>query len=125
MWKATKNDSEDLAFALACLFSQAISLNEFKIWIVKVIEQLSYEETPLYLFKLLDFNESLFNIYNVVGFTPDEELKLIEQYALYGIAYLRDINVYNAPCSRASAIYALSNYTEIKEKFTKFFDIKL
>ena len=80
MWKVTKNDSEDLAFALACLFSQAISLNEFKIWIVKVIEQLSYEETPLYLFKLLDFNESLFNIYNVVGFTPDEELKLIEQY---------------------------------------------
>ena len=75
--------------------------------------------------ELLDFNESLFNIYNVVGFTPDEELKLIEQYALYGIAYLRDINVYNAPCSRASAIYALSNYTEIKEKFTKFFDIKL
>lgn len=37
MWKIIKEDSDDLGFAIKCLFSQSIDLNEFKLWIEQVI----------------------------------------------------------------------------------------
>ncbi len=43
MWKIIKEDSYDLGFAIKCLFSQSIDLNEFKLWIEQVIRDMPIE----------------------------------------------------------------------------------
>jgi len=53
MWKIIKEDSDDLGFAIKCLFSQSIDLNEFKLWIEQVIRDMPIEDTPFYIF---DYN---------------------------------------------------------------------
>ncbi|EMU1424296.1 hypothetical protein MJ359_001249 [Neisseria gonorrhoeae] len=49
MWKIIKEDSDDLGFAIKCLFSQSIDLNEFKLWIEQVIRDMPIEES-LFIF---------------------------------------------------------------------------
>ncbi len=39
-----KEDSDDLGFAIKCLFSQSIDLNEFKLWIEQVIRYIPIED---------------------------------------------------------------------------------
>lgn len=46
MWKIIKEDSDDLGFAIKCLFSQSIDLNEFKLWIEQVIRDMPIEDIP-------------------------------------------------------------------------------
>ena len=50
MWKIIKEDSDDLGFAIKCLFSQSIDLNEFKLWIEQVIRDMPIEDTPFLYF---------------------------------------------------------------------------
>ncbi|SUA24550.1 Uncharacterised protein [Neisseria gonorrhoeae] len=49
MWKIIKEDSDDLGFAIKCLFSQSIDLNEFKLWIEQVIRDMPIEDIPFYI----------------------------------------------------------------------------
>ena len=93
MWKIIKDDSDDLGFAIICLFSQSIDLNEFKLWIEQVIRDMPIEDTPFYIFDLADFDEEIANIDNIVGFVSSYSLSKSKKDALTGIAFLRGRDV--------------------------------
>ncbi|MCU4419157.1 hypothetical protein [Acinetobacter bereziniae] len=89
MVRIHKEDNEDLGFAIGCLYSQAISLNEFRSWIEYVIEISDIEDIPQYIFDLADFDDYLFHIPKVVGFIASSGLSEEQNKALEGINYLR------------------------------------
>lgn len=121
MWHIYKDDNSDLNFALACIYCQAIDLDEFKQWIDNIIIDTDIELLPPYLFELLDFNLPLFHITKVIGFTVYNDLTIQEEYALYGIAYLRKNDLYDPPINKISAIEYLRKKPKISKKFKKFF----
>ena len=63
MWKIHKEESFDLGFAIGYLFSKAINLNEFRQRIELCINNLNQEEIPLYMFDLINFEDSLAKIH--------------------------------------------------------------
>lgn len=121
MWKIIKEDSDDLGFAIKCLFSQSIDLNEFKLWIEQVIRDMPIEDIPFYIFDLADLDEEIDNIYNIIGFVSSYSLSKLRRNALTGIAFLRGIDVYDPPVSKEKALKALKKYPEIYQKFQHFF----
>ncbi|MFK7640917.1 hypothetical protein ACI43T_00150 [Neisseria oralis] len=121
MWKIIKDDSDDLGFAIICLFSQSIDLNEFKLWIEQVIRDMPIEDTPFYIFDLADFDEEIANIDNIVGFVSSYSLSKSKKDALTGIAFLRGIDVYDPPISKEKALKALKKHPEIYQRFQHFF----
>ena len=121
MWKIIKEDSDDLGFAIKCLFSQSIDLNEFKLWIEQVIRDMPIEDIPFYIFDLADLDEEIDNIYNIIGFVSSYSLSKSKKNALTGIAFLRGIDVYDPPVSKEKALKALEKYPEIYQKFQHFF----
>ncbi|HEZ3483401.1 TPA: hypothetical protein WH743_000203 [Neisseria meningitidis] len=124
MWKIIKEDSDDLGFAIKCLFSQSIQsidLNEFKLWIEQVIRDMPIEDIPFYIFDLADLDEEIDNIYNIIGFVSSYSLSKLRRNALTGIAFLRGIDVYDPPVSKEKALKALEKYPEIYQKFQHFF----
>ncbi|WP_118862067.1 hypothetical protein, partial [Neisseria meningitidis] len=121
MWKIIKEDSDDLGFAIKCLFSQSIDLNEFKLWIEQVIRDMPIEDIPFYIFDLADLDEEIDNIYNIIGFVSSYSLSKLRRNALTGIAFLRGIDVYDPPVSKEKALKALEKYPEIYQKFQHFF----
>ena len=121
MWKIIKEDSGDLGFAIKCLFSQSIDLNEFKLWIEQVIRDMPIEDIPFYIFDLADLDEEIDNIYNIIGFVSSYSLSKLRRNALTGIAFLRGIDVYDPPVSKEKALKALEKHPEIYQKFQHFF----
>ncbi|HFC5893758.1 MULTISPECIES: hypothetical protein [Neisseria] len=121
MWKIIKEDSDDLGFAIKCLFSQSIDLNEFKLWIEQVIRDMPIEDIPFYIFDLADLDEEIDNIYNIIGFVSSYSLSKLRRNALTGIAFLRGIDVYDPPISKEKALKALEKHPEIYHKFKRFF----
>ena len=121
MWKIIKDDSDDLGFAIICLFSQSIDLNEFKLWIEQVIRDMPIEDTPFYIFDLADFDEEIANIDNIVGFVSSYSLSKSKKDALTGIAFLRGIDVYDPTISKEKALKALKKHPEIYQRFQHFF----
>ena len=121
MWKIIKEDSDDLGFAIKCLFSQSIDLNEFKLWIEQVIRDMPIEDIPFYIFDLADLDEEIDNIYNIIGFVSSYSLSKLRRNALTGIAFLRGVDVYDPPVSKEKALKALEKYPEIYQKFQHFF----
>ncbi|EPH9499777.1 hypothetical protein K3426_001373 [Neisseria gonorrhoeae] len=121
MWKIIKEDSDDLGFAIKCLFSQSIDLNEFKLWIEQVIRDMPIEGIPFYIFDLADFNGGIGDIDNIVGFVSSYSLSKSKKNALTGIAFLRGIDVYDPPISKEKALKALKKHPEIYHKFKRFF----
>ncbi|MGI3295308.1 hypothetical protein ACRPFF_04385 [Neisseria sp. SLRRB23] len=121
MWKIIKEDSDDLGFAIKCLFSQSIDLNEFKLWIEQVIRDMPIEDIPFYIFDLADLDEEIDNIYNIIGFVSSYSLSKLRRNALTGIAFLRGIDVYDPPVSKEKALKALKKHPEIYQKFQHFF----
>ncbi|ENW2336019.1 hypothetical protein LBY69_001075 [Neisseria gonorrhoeae] len=121
MWKIIKEDSDDLGFAIKCLFSQSIDLNEFKLWIEQVIRDMPIEDIPFYIFDLVDFNGGIGDIDNIVGFVSSYSLSKSKKNALTGIAFLRGIDVYDPPISKEKALKALKKHPEIYHKFKRFF----
>ncbi|HFC8514665.1 TPA: hypothetical protein ACFRHS_000036 [Neisseria lactamica] len=121
MWKIIKEDSDDLEFAIKCLFSQSIDLNEFKLWIEQVIRDMPIEDIPFYIFDLADLDEEIDNIYNIIGFVSSYSLSKLRRNALTGIAFLRGIDVYDPPVSKEKALKALEKHPEIYHKFKRFF----
>ena len=121
MWKIIKEDSYDLGFAIKCLFSQSIDLNEFKLWIEQVIRDMPIEDIPFYIFDLADLDEEIDNIYNIIGFVSSYSLSKSKKNALTGIAFLRGIDVYDPPVSKEKALKTLKKHPEIYHKFKRFF----
>ncbi|QOG49541.1 hypothetical protein IBX82_01135 [Neisseria gonorrhoeae] len=120
MWKIHKEDSDDLGFAIKCLFSQSIDLNEFKLWIEQVIRDMPIEDIPFYIFDLADF-QWLDDLIDIVGFVSENSLSKSQKNALTGIAFLRGIDVYDPPISKEKALKALKKHPEIYHKFKRFF----
>ena len=121
MWKIIKEDSDDLGFAIKCLFSQSIDLNEFKLWIEQVIRDMPIEDIPFYIFDLADLDEEIDNIYNIIGFVSSYSLSKLRRNALTGIAFLRGVDVYDPPVSKEKALKALKKHPEIYQRFQHFF----
>ena len=89
MWKIIKDDSYDLGFAIKCLFSQSIDLNEFKLWIEQVIRDMPIEDTPFYIFDLADFDGVIADIDNIVGFVSSYSLSKSKKKCLDGYRLLK------------------------------------
>ncbi|BFU60557.1 MULTISPECIES: hypothetical protein [Rodentibacter] len=121
MWKIYKNNASDLNFAISCLYNQAVNLDEFKQWVELVINDLESDEIPLFMFDLLFFNDSLFKIYDVIGFEFNNDLSKEEDYALYYIAYERFKVLYDPCVSKDDAIIALNKHPYILDKYKKMF----
>ena len=121
MWKIYRENSHDLSFALANLFSQSIDIREFNLWIDRVILQMPTDETPHYIFDLIDFNQGLCHIYEIIGFVPNSDLSEAEKNALTGIAFARNINLYEPDMTKAEALKALEENPHILDRYRLFF----
>lgn len=121
-WRVTRDDSEDLGFALSCLTSGAVTLEEFRGWIYLVLEQ--SEEFPDYLIDLTDVeqkHELNRRWRDVVGFWPSLELSPSEEKALLGIAYARFEKFRDDTIRRGAAADALKESPELRERFARSF----
>ena len=121
MWKIHKEESFDLGFAIGYLFSKAINLNEFRQRIELCINNLNQEEIPLYMFDLIDFEDSLAKIHLVIGFVPSSGLSKTEKIALEGISYLRGIDIFDPISTQEQSIEYLKNNPHVSEKFKRTF----
>lgn len=121
MWKIHKEESFDLGFAIGYLFSKAINLNEFRQRIELCINNLNQEEIPLYMFDLINFEDSLAKIHLVIGFVPSSGLSKTEKIALEGISYLRGIDIFDPISTQEQSIEYLKNNPHVSEKFKRTF----
>lgn len=87
-FRVSKNDSEDLGFAVTCLFTGSISRDEFNQWIYWVIANTD-DELPTFFYYLDEFGPGLKDIYAVIGFSPSEDFSESETAALEAIGYRR------------------------------------
>jgi hypothetical protein len=115
----TRDNSRDIGFVVGCLFKQAITLDEMKMWCERLI--LNCDDYPNYLIDLLDFNGPKAKIFNVIGFVPEWPFDDEKKVALYGIAYRRGVDIYDCPISRESAEELISKEHEILDYFEKEF----
>jgi len=121
-WMIYKDNSKDLGFALSCLFSQAITMNEFKQWLDIVLMDTPTDELPNYFFDLIDFNQAKFHLDTVIGFSPSNDLSRYEKYAVEGIAYIRKVqSLIDMSVKEETALKALQNNPQILKRFKKFF----
>ncbi|MDQ9036402.1 hypothetical protein RFH07_07185 [Acinetobacter seifertii] len=120
-FKIYKNDSEDFNFVLGCLYSQAIDLADFRIWIERIIEITSVEDIPFYIFDLVDFDGYLYEVSKIIGFVPDDYLSNDEKNSLYGIAFLRGADIYDPPVTRDEALKAVERNPHILKRFKSLF----
>ncbi|MGT9758820.1 hypothetical protein ACVWQG_03140 [Neisseria meningitidis] len=116
----TKEQGQDLSFATYCLLSAAINLQEFKLWLEKVLD-MPIDNIPFYIFDLIDLKEGVEIIYNILDFVPNSDLSKDQDDALTGIAFLRGIDVYDPPVSKEKALKALKKHPEIYQRFQHFF----
>ena len=76
---------------------------------------------PLYIFDLIDFNGSFYELINIIGFTPDPILTEDEDNAIYGIAIKRFGNDLDIPISNNEALRALDRNPLISKRFKSIF----
>ncbi|WP_258879505.1 hypothetical protein [Corynebacterium glutamicum] len=121
-WLITQDDSEDLGFAFDCLIVDAITLDELKEWIYRVIVEM--DEFPDYLIDITDVSHKhdlILGYQDIVGFWPYSTLKRTEETALVGIAYARFPDTRDDSISRGKARSALEKSTGLKERFARHF----
>ena len=58
MWKISKENCEDLGFAIICMFYDALHISEFKLWLDIVVRDAPIDKIPLYIFDLIDFDKN-------------------------------------------------------------------
>ncbi|WP_107996117.1 hypothetical protein [Neisseria cinerea] len=121
MWKISKENCEDLGFAIICIFYDALHISEFKLWLDIVVRDAPIDTIPLYIFDLIDFDKSIGEIYDVIGVVNYGYISNDQKNALTGIAFLRGIDVYDPPVSKEKALKALEKHPEIYHKFKRFF----
>ena len=118
-FRLTREDNgEDIGFAISCIYSQAITLDEFKSWIDYVILNSKVEDLPSYIWEIVDW-DGKYNIYKYIGFTPcGIEGRLSD--ALTGIAIKRNMDIFE-PVSKKKALDALRKNPNLVKKFKDFF----
>lgn len=124
MWKVKKDeDGRDLGFAISCIIYQSISINEFQLWIDMVIKAVNIDHIPSYIFdlSLIQKDKLISKLDEIIGYTPVSFLSENEKDALTGIAYLRNIDVYDPPVSKDNALKALRENPRVLEEFKRFF----
>lgn len=115
----TREKSDELGFVIACLFKQAISLQELRLWCYEIIRE--NETFPDYIFELANFDASKAKIYNIIGFYPSWPCSEESKAALYGIAFERGFNVYDCPISKEIVISLLDKNYDILDLFYSTF----
>ncbi|MFI8595212.1 hypothetical protein ACIGCK_12405 [Microbacterium sp. NPDC078428] len=121
-WRVTRDDSEDLGFALSCLTAGAVTLDEFTGWIYLVLEQ--SDEFPGYLIDLTDVehkHELLRGWRDLVGFLPASPLSSREEKAVVGIAYARFERFRHDTIRRGAASAALHESDTLRTRFARSF----
>ncbi|MDM1298312.1 hypothetical protein HXZ94_07330 [Empedobacter falsenii] len=120
MHQIIREDSEDLGFAVSCLWC-AISQEEFDQWLYMLIESYPAEYLPTYIFELATEKYFLKDIYKIIGFVPDSNLTQKQQKALYGIAIKRDYSLGDINYKEETVLKALNDCPEVMERFKKAF----
>ena len=119
--RLTMDSSEDIGFVKSCLIKGAITNKEFNDWVEYVIVNDKVDDLPLYIFDLIDFNVSFYELINIIGFTPDPILTEDEDNAIYGIAIKRFGNDLDIPISNNEALRALERNPLISKRFKSIF----
>lgn len=121
-----KNDCADIGFAQALHIAGAISFEEFRNWLYKIIGE--EESVPNYVFDLLDQPtriDLLDNQLRIMGFVPHTDHTVDEDRAVDGIAYLRNSDYVSDWVTRETAVAALKRNPHIREKAEAEFDISI
>lgn len=119
--RLTKEDSYDIGFVKSSLIIGAITRDEFQEWLYKTIKENDVNELPSYIFNLIDFNDFLFKIVDIIGFSPNPGLTDYEYDAIYGIAIKRFGNLFDMPISKKAALKALDQHPSILKCFKETF----
>ena len=120
-FRLTRDSSEDIGFVKSCFIKGAITNREFNDWVEYVIVNDKVDDLPLYIFDLIDFNGSFYELINIIGFTPDPILTEDEDNAIYGIAIKRFGNDLDIPISNNEALRALDRNPLISKRFKSIF----
>lgn len=114
---------ELMAFVITCLFCGAISKEELNFWCAQA---LSLNNSPAFLYDLMEFHDEIFKVYKVVGYVPNWEHANSDEHALYGIAVRRGVEPYDMPLTPNEALACLEASPDIERLFSQVFDfIKL
>ena len=119
--RLTRDSSEDIGFVKSCVIKGAITNKEFNDWVEYVIVNDKVDDLPQYIFDLIDFNGSFYELINIIGFTPDPILTEDEDNAIYGIAIKRFGNDLDIPISNNEALRALDRNHLISKRFKSIF----
>lgn len=116
-----RENSETVGFVMTSLFCSAIDLEDLKQWCYHIIGELDPNETPGYVFDLLDYSGALAKIDQVLGFVPSWKHSDKDVAALYGIASKRNMDQFDWPLDEEAALAALADLPEIGERFRMTF----
>ncbi len=114
-----REDSTTIGFVLSCIFDSAIDARELQAWADHVLT--TVDASPSYILDLSTFDEPLFHLYQVIGFTPSSPLTEAEEVALVGIAFLRGREQFEPEPSRARALAALAAHPRVAADFRETF----
>lgn len=114
-----KENSTEIGFVKACVFSNAIGVDELRDWAVSIAQ--SEDEYPLYIVDLFDFDAPLCDLSEVIGFAPVSGLSNNQEEALSAIALLRGRPFTNENLSENQAMELLMAEPEIMERFQTYF----
>lgn len=120
--RLTRADGEDISFVTACLTAGAISFEEFKAWLLHVIE--TEDEVPGYFFDLLDVKQKtdyILKAGELVGFYPAADLSEQEFQAIDGIAFDRGLIRQSDAVGRDKALAMLRLNPLIADWFRRLF----
>ncbi|WP_253814715.1 hypothetical protein [Nocardia amikacinitolerans] len=117
----TRDDPGTISFVLACLFCQAISLDEMKQWSLHIVMSNRAEEIPSYIFELIEYEGSLAGVVRTIGFSPDDGAVSLIEPAIYGIAFERGVDVYDPPITKRAAGVEIRSHPEVLDTFFETF----
>lgn len=117
----TRNDSGTISFVVACLFCEAIDLYDLREWALYVVTLNDVDDIPEYVLDLTDLAESWGHVVEVIGFPVGNSRMYEIEPCLYGIAYLRGVDVYDPPVPRVSAEEAIQRNPDVLTEFRTTF----
>ena len=123
-FKLTREDNgEDIGFAISCMYSQAITLDEFKSWIDYVILNSKVEDLPSYIWEIVDW-DGRYNIYEYIGFTLMNPLmilvKIIKLRWIHILSYDQMVSpkINNQTTKCANSIFYTTLFTNSAPNYT-------
>ncbi len=121
-WHVTREEDSDLGFALSCLASWAVDLDEFRTWVHRVIAD--SDEIHEHLLNLGDIDnrfEATQRWRELIGWWPSWGSTEREECALDGISYARIPDHTSDAVDREPALAALRASPHVLERFQRFF----